>query len=218
MDKVVIYLFISLLTLGAGYYGNQVLSKPSLEIENTISSPSPTSFIVEPVSPTPTPSDTPTIKKQIAVTDSIVGCQFKQLGIKQLKQSECKKSFECEIESGKFYIYTDKQKCIDDQKLYFRNKLVTCSGINGEIYNLSPEQCDQVTQRKELLNQLSNSLKQTESNMQQIGNSGFNTNFNIPTIAPLPTQTEWHPTAFQAPSPTPIPPLGGCFGTPGSSC
>lgn len=48
-------------------------------------------------------------------TDPIINCNFQYLGTKQLRRSECSKSFECQV-GAQWYIYTSKDKCLEDQK------------------------------------------------------------------------------------------------------
>ena len=47
--------------------------------------------------------------------EGLVTCNFTYLPDKQMTLSECNKSFECGI-GGQWYIYTDRNKCAEDQK------------------------------------------------------------------------------------------------------
>lgn len=53
--------------------------------------------------------------------DSIISCNFKIVASKQMKRSECLKSFECQINS-QWYIYTSREKCTEDQKSFWNNR------------------------------------------------------------------------------------------------
>jgi SCP-like extracellular protein. len=53
--------------------------------------------------------------------DPIVNCDFKYLPDQQMKSSECSRSFECQIGS-QWYIYTDRNKCTEDQKNYWASR------------------------------------------------------------------------------------------------
>lgn len=73
---------------------------------------------IEP-SPTPTPTKKPVQQVVPNVDpDPIINCNFTYLGSKKLRRSECSKSFDCQI-GGQWYIYTDKNKCSEDQKNYW---------------------------------------------------------------------------------------------------
>ena len=77
---------------------------------------------------TPIPTSTPprTVKQrtvQTALTtdpDPIITCTFHYLPSKQMRRSECQKTFECQI-GGQWYIYTSRDKCSQDQNAYWKN-------------------------------------------------------------------------------------------------
>jgi len=48
--------------------------------------------------------------------DPIINCNFSYLPSKQMKQSQCNISFECQIGS-QWYIYTSRDKCTNDQNI-----------------------------------------------------------------------------------------------------
>ncbi len=83
--------------------------------------PSPVEHIsTSPIStPVPTLSETTEKEEKTAVLptndpDPIVSCDFKYLGSKQMRNSECSKSFECQV-GGQWYIYISQEKCTQDQ-------------------------------------------------------------------------------------------------------
>lgn len=63
----------------------------------------------------------PTQKPVYIDPDPIIDCNFTQTGTKKLRRSECSKSFDCQI-GDKWYVYTDRNKCTEDQKNYWNNK------------------------------------------------------------------------------------------------
>lgn len=79
--------------------------------------------------PTPLPTSTTEPRVRGSTTnatptvdpDPIVNCQFKYLGSKQIRSSECSKSFECQI-GGQWYIYTSRERCKRDQENYWNTR------------------------------------------------------------------------------------------------
>lgn len=96
---------------------------PKTQEEVAINVSSPTPLPTYKPSPTPIPIQTPTPKpiQQVEPSidpDPIISCNFPQSGTKKLRKSECSRSFDCQI-GGQWYIYTDKNKCSEDQKNYW---------------------------------------------------------------------------------------------------
>lgn len=113
------------------------LSGKQGEVASVTETAKPNVYLPPPAS-TSTPTPTPKPVQQIAPTidpDPIINCNFPQNGIKKLKRSECSKSFDCQI-GEKWYIYTDKNKCSEDQKNYW-SKVYSPSTGNS---NLSPSE------------------------------------------------------------------------------
>ncbi|MGB4966237.1 MAG: hypothetical protein WBO77_03975 [Microgenomates group bacterium] len=65
------------------------------------------------------------IAKTTINPDPIVDCNYKYHGVQKIRQSLCSKQFECQIKD-KWYFYTDREKCKQDQKAY--------SGSNSTNY------------------------------------------------------------------------------------
>lgn len=47
--------------------------------------------------------------------DPVISCNYKYLGIQQIRRSLCNAQFECQI-GGKWYLYTSRDKCSQDQR------------------------------------------------------------------------------------------------------
>lgn len=83
----------------------EITTSPVTEMKTDVSPPvpEPTSKQVKGYLPTPT-----------ADPDPVVDCQFKNLGSRKTRSSECNKSFECQV-NNQWYIYTSSDKCNQDQ-------------------------------------------------------------------------------------------------------
>jgi hypothetical protein len=88
--------------------------------------------------PIPTAKATPksSVFKRVVESDPVVNCKFQHLGDQKLKDSECKKSFECQIKS-QWYIYTDKEKCDKDQDAAYDSSNYVPTTYNYQ-YNPTP--------------------------------------------------------------------------------
>lgn len=64
--------------------------------------------------------------------DPIIDCQFSTVGTVKLKKSVCSITFECQI-GGPWYLYTDKNKCLEDQKKYASGGKVTNPTITNYV-------------------------------------------------------------------------------------
>jgi hypothetical protein len=76
---------------------------------------------------TPTPSDVGTLSRPNIASSSrtnsdlLTTCNFTYLGAKQMKTSECVKTFECQI-GNQWVLYTSREQCAQDQKAYAAQK------------------------------------------------------------------------------------------------
>lgn len=142
----------------------------STQVEPTLAkSPTPT---IQELSPTPNyiqPTLAPKVYVPILTTDQdpVISCNYQYLGTQQIKRSLCNTQFECQI-GGKWYFYTSREKCTEDQKAEYDKKYkevydatykaltnpstnsneVTCSAIGYSqerkvwTYILTPEECN----------------------------------------------------------------------------
>lgn len=120
--------------------------------------PEPEATITSPTSiPSPTPTEVIQEEKYTAPTDDpdpIVDCNFKYVGTKKIRSSECSKSFECQI-GGQWYIYTSKEQCSQDQArsttttqprekvviIQNNDPKIPCPGYKGKIDYMPQSEC-----------------------------------------------------------------------------
>lgn len=177
--------------------------------------PTPTASPIyyQPTSPPTLPQTAPKTQEGVNTDQSLVDCNFQYNGKIKLKQSECSKSFECQI-SNKWYIYSSREKCGQDQTNYWTLVNKYKSGSNS-LPNYDPDEIKRQVEAykkehdvkqqafldewKKNLQQESNSLIDkrrremqdvvgglpTPANYQQYVDE-FNKSIKIPTIAPTP--------------------------------
>lgn len=149
---------------------SRVLSKPTRTIPTPSLSKIPA--VVVPIKePTNIPSPTFTIQKYIAPTtdpDPIVNCNIVNVGYVKIKSSQCSISFACEIENGKWYLYTSRDKCTQDQNNYYKTKtytyptyspLPTYAPIPTYSYQPQPTQIPSNNQAQNALNDACNNIQ-----------------------------------------------------------
>ena len=124
--------------------------------------------------------------------DPMVNCQFTYLGAKLMRNSECKITFECEIEKGKWYLYTSRDQCSKDQTAYYANQKTNNTSsepktdcvLSTGTYKLTVADCQTLINFQSSLQQQTEQYKQSN---QQIIDNFKNYADSYPTYAPGPT-------------------------------
>lgn len=145
--------YVVIITLsGHGLVAAQIGIRPSGMVQQE-------SQMITPIEiPISTNLPVPTTKAVYNDPDPIINCNYKYLGTQQIKRSLCNIQFECQV-GDKWYFYTSREKCAEDQKKYNAIKYPPCTvyyKYSGEskTYNyMTPEQCSYWQQRASISSQ-----------------------------------------------------------------
>lgn len=154
-------------------------------------------------------------QQALIATDPVITCNVGKAGVQQMKKSVCANAFSCEIETGRWYIYTDNQQCRNDQIAYVNSSTskttlnpqqqatthnsIPCATQYGFYYSSSQQACDELRKQAQQMAEQNQKVIDSIRKLDEIGNRKFTVE---PITVTLPPQSE---TKLIIPTPTCVP-------------